>query len=286
MLTETGARRALLRTTERISCTLSDRVLCVSHSLREAAIREGLVTPERIRVLAGGSGNGVDARGRFDPARSPPAARRAFRRELGIEEDAPVVGFVGRLVRDKGIVELVDAWRRVVACHPAARLVVVGDFEERDAVPDAIRRALLEDPTIRTVGFRPDIERCYSAFDVVVLPTHREGFPNVLLEAGAMALPVVATRIPGCVDAVVPGVTGTLVPPGEGVALAEALERYLSDRGLAVQHGQAARRRILEEFEPPRIWAALADVYAELLREAGRETPARPEEDRSREGSG
>lgn len=271
--TAAGARRVLLSATERVSCALSSEVLCVSHSLRQTAIDEGVVNPDRIRVLLSGSGNGVDARRRFNPEHVGADVRSETRSALGIAEGAKVVGFVGRLARDKGVIELLHAWQRVSAAHPEARLVLVGEHEPRDPVPDAVKRALAQDPTVRLVGFQRDIERYYAAFDVLVLPTHREGFPNVLLEAGAMRLPVVATRVSGCVDAVRDGVTGFLVPKGDEVALAEAVVRYLDDAALRRDHGEAARRRAAEAFDPLKIWEALAGTYERLAANSGVEPP-------------
>ncbi|MEO0605858.1 MAG: glycosyltransferase, partial [Myxococcota bacterium] len=138
LATATGWQRKLLWASERMSCWLATDVLCVSRGVREVAQAEGVNGAKPIEVLLNGSINGVDADGRFDPGRQAEAGR-AERQRLGIPADALVFGFVGRLVRDKGVVELAQAWADVAAVHPDAHLVVGGVFEERDAVPDAVR---------------------------------------------------------------------------------------------------------------------------------------------------
>jgi glycosyltransferase involved in cell wall biosynthesis len=265
----TGWTRTLLRQTERLSCRLAHQVLCVSESLRTVAIDENLCQPSRIKVLARGSGNGVDAAGRFDPDTIAPEARRDTRAGLGIGTDGVVVGFVGRIVGDKGLGELIEAWRSIRETHRDVHLLVIGPVEPRDPIRRETELALRTDPRVHVIGTTRDMPRWYAAMDVVALPTYREGFPNVLLEAGAMRLAVVATRVPGCVDAVDDGHTGILVPPRDAPALARALETYLSDPALRRRHGAAGRDRVLEHFRPEGIWQALYLEYARLLAEAG-----------------
>ena len=209
-VTSAGFKRRLLRTTERVSCHVATRVLCVSRSVREVVIAEGLCDADRIEVLAGGSVNGIDATGRFRPPEGAGDKERA-RKALGLPAKGLVLGFVGRIVRDKGWGELAEAWHSLRDRYPDLRLLVVGPFEKRDPVSEDVARLIREDPRITYVGVQWNTPPLYAAMDLVVLPTYREGFPVVPLEAAAMALPVVATRIPGCVDAIEDGVTGTLV---------------------------------------------------------------------------
>ena len=264
LVTAHGMQRAMLTATERTSCGLATQVISVSASLRDVAVEERLCARAKIAVLAGGSGNGVDC-DRFDPMRVGASVRREWRARLGIAADAPVIGFVGRLVRDKGVIELADAFRAVKERYPDAHLVVAGPFEERDPVPQATRSELEHDPRVHLLGYLEDTPSLYATIDVLALPTYREGFPNVPLEAASMKVPVVTTRVPGCIDAVVDGVTGTLVPPRDAPALARALEAYLDDRSLREGHGRAARERVETSYRRERIWESLAGVYDELL---------------------
>jgi glycosyltransferase involved in cell wall biosynthesis len=260
-----GVRRRLLWCTERVSCALAHRVICVSHSLREVALREGLCAPERITVVAGGSGQGVDAGGRFHPERQAPGTRDAVRARMGIPGDAVVAGFVGRLVRDKGVVELYEAWRALRERIPSLHLLLVGPFESEDPVPPEVRRGFEQDARVHLSGMDWDTPPYYAAMDLLVLPTYREGFPNVPLEAAAMGLPVVATRVPGCVDAVADGRTGTLVPARDAAALAEAIGGYAEDPALRRAHGQAGRARVEAQFRQEVVWEGIFAEYARLL---------------------
>jgi glycosyltransferase involved in cell wall biosynthesis len=265
LVTATGVRRVLLHWAERVSCALAHQVICVSHSLREVALAEGICSPHKIRVLAGGSGNGVDATGTYDPERWSPEERRAFRERLGIPEAAIVLGFVGRIVRDKGVVELAEAWKSLRASFPQLHLLMVGPFEPQDPIPEEVRAPLEDDPRIHLVGMQRDSAPFYSIMDLLVLPTYREGFPNVPLEAAAMSLPVVTTRIPGCVDAVEEEVTGILVPVQDAARLEEGIRGYLEDPDRRKQHGEAGQRRVLALFRQEVIWGALEEEYRRLL---------------------
>ena len=265
-----GPKRTLLVNAERASCALATRVLCVSHSLRRVALDEHLTPAAKIAALGSGSGQGVDATGRFNPANLPPNTRAEVRAALAIPADALVLGFVGRLVRDKGVGELVGAWRRLREQFLGAHLLVVGPFEAEDPISPDDRAALEQDPRVHLVGFRRDTERYYAAMDLVTLPSYREGFPNVPLEAASMGLPVVSTRVPGCIDAVEDGVTGTLVPAQDTGALHDALQWYIESPERRTSHGDAGRRRVLLDFRRELVWERVAAVYRTESRQGER----------------
>jgi glycosyltransferase involved in cell wall biosynthesis len=194
-----------------------------------------------------------------------------IRSKYGIPAEASVVSYIGRIVRDKGLIELVAAWKVLREEFPMLHLLVVGRFESQDPIPSNVADTLRHDPRIHLTGFidNNNIPPIYVATDVFVLPSYREGLPLTLLEAAAMELPVVATRIPGCIDAVHEGVTGTLVPPYDAVALEDAIRTYINGPDLRQRHGRAGRVRILREFCTEAICELMYRDYVRLLREKG-----------------
>jgi glycosyltransferase involved in cell wall biosynthesis len=265
--TATGLKRRILQVTERIACGCAHRVICVSPSLRQLVVKLGLVPADKAVVLASGSSNGIDP-SRFAPTQQKLEQASHIRRTLGIEPGQPVIGFAGRVTRDKGVPELLTAFQLVREKIPDAVLLLVGSYEPGDPVPPGTRTAIESGPNVVTVEFTQNIDLYYLVMDIFALPTHREGFPNTVLEAQAAERPVVTTYATGAIDSIADGVTGLLVPVGDSGALAEALKRLLADRSLAVQLGRAGRCRVLREFTQERMWSALADEYISLAKRA------------------
>ena len=263
--TTKGLRRRLLIYAERLACRFAHRVICVSQSVREGAIASGLTSRERTVVFGSGSCNGVDA-SRF--AATPELVRRAakLRCQLGIPAQAPVVAFVGRLTSDKGIPELMEAFLQLAAQFPDLRLLLVGCFEDEDPLPVATRRCVETHPHVIFAGPVQDTAAYYAIADVLVLPSHREGLPTVVLEAQAAGKPVVGASATGIVDLVVDGETGLLFPVGDVPALAEALARLITDKALASKLGFAGQEQVIRKFQQEQIWEALYREYLGFLR--------------------
>ena len=273
-----GPRLALYRAIERLPARLCQRTICVSPSLLEYARAGRIVGPGRGLVLANGMSNGIDP-AQFDPG----AVVAAPRPTASAGPDGVVIGYVGRLVGDKGLVELNDAWRSLRDEFPAASLLLVGPREGRDAVPDRVRQEWEADPRVVLTGAVDDVAPYYKAMDLFVFPSYREGFPNAPMEAACMGLPVVTTTATGCRDAVVDGQTGTLVPTRDAGALAVAIRAYLGNPDLRRRRGEAGRARVLRDFRREVIWEALYREYVRLLEAAGLPVPSpssRPAEDR------
>jgi len=263
--TAAGMRRHVLKWSTRVACALSHRVLCVSFSIRDAAIAERLAPPKKIFVPANGSIRGVDAAGVFNPAALAADTRERVRARFGIPADARVMGFVGRVVADKGIRELAAAWRTLRERFADAHWLIVGAEESHDPLPAGVAAGLRHDPRVHLAGWSRELPELYSAMDFVVLPSYREGFPVVPLEAAAMGLPVIATRIAGSIEAVEHGRTGTLIEPRNVEQIVQSAAAYFSHRALCRAQGEAGRNRVLERFRPVDIWRATERHYSELL---------------------
>jgi glycosyltransferase involved in cell wall biosynthesis len=268
-----GWRRRALALLERLTAALCHRTLFVSHSTMRLAEADRMIPIGSGRVPGAGMSNGIDTR-RFD-ARTITHAPLPFALTDEAGRPRPVIGFAGRLARDKGIDQLAIAWRRIRDVHSEARLLLVGDWDTARPVDPAVRDELERDERVHITGSVAQVGPYYRAMTVFVFPSRRgEGFPNAPMEAAAMELPVVATSAIGNVDAVVQGVTGTLVPCGDPVALAAAIARYLASPELCRRHGRAGRQRVLREFRQERVWNAMLNEIEELFAQSGLPAPA------------
>ena len=220
------------------------------------------VPARKVRLL----GNGIDLQ-RFRSGAVDASARARLRTEWGVGEHEVVCGTVGRLVAEKGIVELVEAAAVLHGRGVPARLVVVGptDTDKSDALPDRMMSTAAANGVVFT-GRRDDMPECYSAFDVFVTASWREGFPRAAMEAAAMGLPTVATDIRGNRQVVAAGATGELVPVRDAASLAAACERLVADADLRARVGAAAAHRALTEFGDQAVIDRTLAAYALLRR--------------------
>jgi glycosyltransferase involved in cell wall biosynthesis len=257
--TARGLKRTVLHTAEQLTMACAQTVLCNSRSLRERSLALRLAPSEKLQMLGEGSSVGVDT-ARFSPG---PQHMRA---SLGFADEDRVIGFVGRLTRDKGVPELVEAFESILCAELHARLLLIGWWDAaEDAIGASLRARILQHPRITCTGFVVEPAPYYRAMDVLVLPSHREGFPNAVLEASATGLPVVTTLSTGARDAVKPEVTGLLVPPGYPKAIEEAVLRLLKDGALRSRMGAEGRMWVEENYSQERVLALNVRYYQELL---------------------
>lgn len=258
--TQIGLRRFILKSVDRFVAACATHLLTDSRSQMDFLVAENVVTAKRIGVLANGSICGVDTR-RF---RADEAIRREVRSRHGYSSEELVLLFVGRMARDKGIVDLVTAFSRLRDAGHRLVLLLVGPDEE------GLVKGLGAVSGMQHVGFSAQVETYFAAADIFCLPSYREGFGSVLIEAGAAGLPVVASRIYGITDAVVEGQTGLLFPPGDVDALTAALLGLVGDSDVRRRMGEAGRIRAGTKFSTDVVTQAMANFYLGLAgRNAG-----------------
>lgn len=256
---------ALYHGIEKSVAQITDRILVQSQEDFDTAVTTGLASAAKVRYL----GNGIDLR-RFDITALSEERRTALRKELRVPPSrGPILGITGRITEEKGFSELVEAMSLLRDDFPEAHLIVIGGqlSTERDAFQDRLVDFIGEhglDSRVTFTGFRNDVQDLLGLLDLFVLPSYREGLPRSVLEAMGMELPVVATRIRGCREAVVDQVTGLLVPARDSRALKRAISQILSDRDLAARFGKAGRERVVSTFDEQFVFARLENAYREL----------------------
>ncbi len=256
----TGWRRSVLRALERSTVALATDIVCVSRSLHRACMAERVIAPGREVSLI--PSNGID----LDHFRSRAATATlglATRHALGIDANALVFGFVGRLALDKGIEDILGVMERISASRPEASLLIVGGDLAGDALSSELTTRLRKLPRVHSVARVDDTAPYYAAMDVLLFPSHREGLPNVPLEAAAMEVPTLGYRVTGVTDAVDDGVTGRLVALGDVPSLAAGALEYGSP-SVRRDHGMAARRLVMERFSQSATWARWLELYRSL----------------------
>jgi glycosyltransferase involved in cell wall biosynthesis len=259
--TRGGAARAALKGFDRLIAALATHLLADSASQREFLVAEGVATAAKIGVLARGSVCGVDA-ARFRP---DAGARARVRAEAGIPPDAVLFLYLGRLARDKGLIDLAHAFSGI----GEAWLLLVGPDEE-SLVPEIRAACGAAGARLRLAGYTDCPEEFMAAADVFVLPSYREGFGSVVIEAAAAGVPAIGTRIYGVSDAIVDGETGFLVPAREPALLGERMRELAADAALRRRLGEAARARAVRDFSMAELTRATLAYYEERLGEAGR----------------
>ena len=261
--TSRGWTRRLLMACEWVACACAHQVVCVSASVRDGAVQAGIVPSSKTVMLGIRASDGIDLRRFENRSEGSDEEAQSLRRKLGIPEGCFVVGYVGRLARDKGIHELVGAVSHLRAEGRNTHLVMVGAFESGDPVNPACEAQIRTDPAIHFTGYLADPLPYYRIMDLFVFPSYREGLGNVLLEAAAAGMPSVATRVTGVVDAVDDGVTGVLVPARDLFALAKAVADLMDDPTKRQAMSSAARIHVRKHFDAEVMVDALAKFLSE-----------------------
>lgn len=256
--TAAGLSRMILKTTDRILCACATHIIPEGNGVKQDLIN-GKITRKPMMVLANGNVRGIDLE-HYD--RTPQVMECV---EPIRKDGVTTFVFVGRVVRDKGIHELVEAFVRLNKEYPHTRLVLVGRTEaELDPLNDETQQIIESNKAIEAVGEQDDVRPWLAASDVLVFPSYREGFPNVVIEAGAMGLPSIVTNINGCNEIIIPGENGVIIPPRDADALYEAMKDMCENDEKRAYLTKNAREMVASRFDCHIVRRALYDFYASL----------------------
>lgn len=305
LMEATGKKRKVLDFVEKLTYRCATKVYPNSKGLYDFIIEHQFTSSEKLKVIGQGSSNGIDTNF-FDPIHFSINQKESLRKRLGIKTNDFVFIFVGRLVGDKGINELVASFRQLGTRNsvigirdqeldkseenqqlpssesqvpnsksqvpnpqspvPSPKLLLVGPFEtELDPLQPDTLNEIKTNPNIISVGFQEDVRPYFAISNCLVFPSYREGFPNVVMQAGAMGLPSIVTDINGCNEIVVDGVNGIIIPVKNSEALQKAMIRLLQDKDLHQQLKSNARMMITSRYEQKVVWEALLEEYKRLL---------------------
>lgn len=259
--TSFGVKRNLLIYIDRLAARLATRVVCVSPSVCQKSLEDKLNPMSKQVLLSKGTCNGIDV-GRFCKQSIDEQYLLQLKKNLQIMPSDFVVGFTGRLVKDKGIAELVYAFQLLQSKYTNIVLLLVGMLEERDALPQDVVEMIKANPRIVNTGYieNTEIEYYYAMMNLFVLPSYREGFPTSVLEASAMELPIITTRVTGCIDSIIEKETGLYVEH-DADSLAMAIETFYHNEALCSKYGQNGRKFVVDNFEQHIIWREIEKLY-------------------------
>lgn len=264
--TASGLKRKLLILESKLESVLSDKVVCVSKYIKDLRIEYRIDRPEKQIILGAGTCGGIDTNNRFNRELINPDDIAELKKKYAICQCDFVIGFVGRLVKDKGIVELIDAFNIMKRRNPnqSLKLMIVGPQEKRDGLPDSVLHVLQDSPDIIYTGhiLLDDMPKQYCCMDCLVLPSHREGFGFCNLEAQAMGIPVLTSHITGCRDSIINGLTGLYIELNSG-DIADKIEIML-DVTKRQKMGEEGSKWVKENFDHTKIWPHVKKLLEEM----------------------
>ena len=268
LMETTGLKRKVLNLVEKLTYSCATKVYPNSKGLHDFILEEKLGTADKIQVIGNGSTNGIDT-AHFSPESYSVSEKAQLRQELEIEASAFVFVFVGRLVKDKGINELVSAFMKIQTnSSKKLKLLLVGPLEQDlDPLAPDVLQTIDSNPDIISLGFQKDVRPYFAIGDALVFPSYREGFPNVVLQALSMGIPALVSDINGCNEIVQDGYNGSIFPAKDEIALQKSMEQILADH--FYETVKANSRSSIMKYEQQVIWSLLKENYDNLLRQNG-----------------
>lgn len=260
-----GIKRKVLNVVEKLTYACATKVYPNSQGLKDFIVEEKLTSTAKIKIIGNGSSNGIDTT-YFDPTRYSVNDSSVLKESLNIPSEDFVFIFVGRLVGDKGINELVKAFVSISNSHDTVSLLLVGPLEtELDPLDSITLKHINEHPKIIATGYQTDVRPYFAASNALVFPSYREGFPNVVLQAAAMELPCVVSNINGCNEIIENGMNGLIVPVKQHLPLEKAMEEMFNDQELFAVLKKNTRTRIVQNYDRKEIWNEILKEYESLI---------------------
>lgn len=261
-----GVKRKILNFVEKLTYSCATKVYPNSQGLYDFILKENFCAKSKLKVLGNGSSNGINTE-YFNPKYFSEIEKSNLKSELGINENDFVFIFVGRLVKDKGINELVQAFSKLNVSSSRVeniKLLLVGPFEEElDPLDAKTLTDINTNPKIISVGFQKDVRPYFAISNVLAFPSYREGFPNVVMQAGAMELPSIVTNINGCNEIVEQNINGLIIPVKNTNAIFVAMQSLLDEK-LFKELKSNSRDMITSRFEQHIVWQTILEEYQKL----------------------
>jgi glycosyltransferase involved in cell wall biosynthesis len=266
LMENTGVKRKVLDFVERLTYSCATGVYPNSKHLAGFILQNKFCKAQKMKVLGNGSSNGINTRF-FQPGEELSKTACELKKQFGLTDKEFLFVFVGRLVKDKGIEELVEAFSLLKEKHPHIKLLLVGPYEpERDPLASATRKIIETDKAIIHAGFQQDIRPYLMISHVLAFPSYREGFPNVPMQAGCFNLPSIVTDINGCNEIIEDGKNGLIIPAKKVPELQQAMERLLTNSALFLTLQSNARKMIVDRYEQKYLWELLLKEYHDQLK--------------------
>ncbi|WP_207512464.1 glycosyltransferase family 4 protein [Longitalea luteola] len=266
LMENTGVKRKVLNFVERLTYSCATNVYPNSKHLAGFILQNRFCKEKKMKVLGNGSSNGINTRF-FQPGEELQKAAADLKKKYGFTDKNFVFVFVGRLVKDKGIEELVEAFSALKQKHPDIKLLLVGPYEpELDPLTPATNKIIETDQSIIHAGFQQDIRPFLMISQALAFPSYREGFPNVPMQAGCFNLPSIVTDINGCNEIIEDGKNGLIIPAKNAAELQKAMERLLTNTALYLTLQKNARKMIVDRYEQKYLWELLLKEYHDQLK--------------------
>lgn len=264
LMEATGIKRKVLNAIEKLTYVCATKVYPNSKGLKDFILQENFTKPSKLKIIGNGSSNGIDTT-YFDPDRYTKTFKNELKLKLGISETDKVFIFVGRLVSDKGINELISAFNKLQQNHQNIKLLLVGPLEsDLDPLHKQTLNTIKSNQHIISLGFQKDVRPWFAISDMLTFPSYREGFPNVVLQASAMGLPCIVSNINGCNEIITDNLNGLIIPKKDPDALEDAMKVLVENPILYIKLKENTRKFIQEKYERKVFWKALLYEYKSL----------------------